>query len=373
MLRPVLVCVAALVAILTLGTGPAAVAAPTSASTVATGYDVSYPQCGVQLPERGDIAVVGVNAGTGTTTNPCLAEQLAWGDAPAANGAERLADVYVNTANPGRLGDWWPGSDLARGGRPVTNPEGSCAGAEDAACAYVYGYSIALDDLWSRGVSSPGERTWWLDVETMNSWSWNREANLAVLEGMAAAIRSAGAEVGVYSTAHQWGLIIGDAAPSSALGGAPVWLAGAVTREGALANCATAPLTPGGRVRMVQWVEHGLDHDIACGVGVSGTRPALDGAVALGSRVVADPGAWGPSGVRLRYLWTRDGMPIEGATDAAYMPAAEDLGAALAVTVTGDRLGVPSLSLTSDAVVVAADAPAQPDAPAGTMIQRAGF
>ncbi len=362
----------ALAAVLTAATGPAALAAEPTASTVAEGNDVSYPQCGQPLPARGDIAVIGVNAGTGTTTNPCLAEQLAWGDAAAADGSPRLADVYVNTANPGHLGDWWPGADLARSGQPVANPAGVCAGAEDAACAYVYGYSIALDDLGDRGVAQASSRTWWLDVETMNSWSWNRAANLAVLEGMAAAIRAAGAEVGVYTVPRQWRLIVGGAAPSSALSGAPVWLAGATTRDGALASCAAEPVTPGGRVRMVQWVERGLDHDVACGVGVSGTRPAVTGEPEVGTRLVADPGAWGPSGVRLRYTWTRAGAPIDGATGPAYTPTAEDAGADLAVTVTGGRLGAPSLSLSSAPVTVV-DAAADAAVATALRAQRFGF
>jgi hypothetical protein len=370
--RPVLLASAVLAAVLTAVTGPAALAAQPTASTTATGHDVSYPQCGRQLPERGDIAVVGVNAGTGTTSNPCLAAQLAWGDAPAADGTPRRADVYVNTANPGHLGDWWPGADLTRTGQPVANPAGVCAGAEDAACGYVYGYSIALEDLWRRGVPAPGERTWWLDVETMNSWSWNRVANLAVLEGMAAAIRTAGGEVGVYSTSRQWHLIVGSAAPSSALAGAPVWLAGATSKAGALANCAAAPVTPGGRVRMVQWVEDAQDHDIACGVGVAGTRPSIDGDALVGSRLVADPGAWGPDGVRLRYQWLRDGAPVDGATDAAYEPGAGDAGSTVAVVVTGSRLGAPSLTLTSEGVAVTDPAEA-PAAATAHRAERFGF
>ena len=371
-IRPVLAAAAALAVVLTAATGPAALAAEPTASTVAQGYDVSYPQCGRTLPARGDIAVVGVNAGTGTTTNPCLGDQLAWGDALAADGTARLADVYVNTANPGHLGDWWPGADLARNGQPVANPDGVCAGAEDAACGYVYGYSIALDDLGTRGVTAAGERTWWLDVETMNSWSWNRAANLAVLEGMAAAIRGAGAEVGVYTASHQWGLIVGDASPSSALAGAPVWVAGATTRAGALANCDVRPVTPGGRIRMVQWVERGLDHDVACGVGVSGTRPLVTGEPEVGVRLVADPGAWGPSGVRLRYTWTSGGVPIDGATAPSYTPTVDDVDGDLAVTVSGSRLGAPGLSLSSEAVTVV-DPAADAAASSARRAQRFGF
>jgi hypothetical protein len=353
----VLIASVALAAALTAAPAVGAQADEPTRSTTATGYDVSYPQCGSELPPRGDLAIVGVNAGTGTTTNPCLAEQLAWGDTITADGIARPADVYVNTANPGHLGDWWPSSDLTRSGGPVSNPAGRCAGAEDAACAFVYGYSIAADDVADRGVTAAADRTWWLDVETMNSWSWDRQANLAAIEGMAAAIRAAGGDVGVYSTQRQWRLIVGDATPSVVLAGTPSWIAGATSRSGALANCGADPLAAGGRIRMVQWVEHGIDHDIACGVGVSGTRPRIDGTASVGGRLTVEQGAWGPEGLSFRYVWASDGIPIAGATGAAYAPAEADAGAELTVTVTGSRLGAPPLTLTSAPVEIAVVAP----------------
>jgi hypothetical protein len=352
MIRRVLLVSAALVAALTTVGATAADADEPTVTTTATGYDVSYPQCADPLPGAGDIAVVGVNAGTGTTTNPCLVDQLSWGDRITADGGLVRADVYVNTANPGHLGDWWPTADLTRAGVPVTNPSGRCAGAEDAACSFVYGYSIGTEDVASRGVTAAADRTWWLDVETMNSWSWDRQANLAAVEGMAAAIRAAGGDIGIYSTPRQWKLIVGDATPSVALAGAPSWIAGATTRAGALGNCAVASLTPAGRVRMVQWVEHGLDHDIACGIGVRGTRPTIQGTAEVGGRLVAAPGPWGPSDVAFAYVWTRDGAPIAGATEASYSPTVDDAGTQVAVSVTGSRLGAPSLTLTSTPVAV---------------------
>lgn len=352
MLRRVLLVSAALVAALTTMGATAAYADAPTATTTATGYDVSYPQCAKALPGVGDIAVVGVNAGTGTTTNPCVADQLAWGDRITADGRIERADVYVNTANPGHLGDWWPTADLTRGGVPVSNPAGRCAGAEDAACSFVYGYSIGTEDVASRGVTAAADRTWWLDVETMNSWSWDRQANLAALEGMAAAIRAGGGDIGIYSTPRQWKLIVGDATPSVALAGAPSWIAGATSRAGALANCSVGSLTPAGRVRMVQWVEHGIDHDIACGVGVRGTRPVVQGTAEVGGRLYAVAGAWGPAGLDFDFVWTRDGAPILGATEASYSPTKDDAGTQVAVSVTGSRLGAPSLTLTSTAVAV---------------------
>jgi hypothetical protein len=103
---------------------------------------------------------------------------------------------------------------------------------------------------------------------------------------------------------------------------------------------------------MVQWVQHGLDHDIACGVGVSGTRPVVQGAAEVGGRLAVAPGTWGPDGIGISYVWTRDGVPIPGAISPSYEPTTADVGAQVAVSVTGSRLGAPSLTLTSAPVAV---------------------
>ncbi len=347
MRRPSVLLVAVLTAAAVLG--PAAAATAFDGESTATGHDVSYPQCGSPLPLREDIAVVGVNAGTGTTTNPCLAEQLAWADAPAAGGQERLGDVYVNTANPGHLADWWPAADLTPAGLPVPNHYGSCRGAEDSACGYVYGWSIATDDVLRRGVTRPVERTWWLDVETVNTWSWDRAANRAVLEGMADAIRRTGARVGLYSTARQWRLIAGTVPASSPLVGLPAWLSGSITQAGAEAACAGPPLTPGGRVERAQWVSGSVDRDTACSPGLAGTTPTLSGDARVGGRLTAAPGPWSPAGIGLRFPWLRDGVPIAGAGGPAYDPVPADEGAGLAVRVSAAGDGVPDLALTSAA------------------------
>jgi len=272
-----LLAVTAIVAVTGVLAGAGAAVADPVAGSIATGHDVSYPQCGRALPTRDEIAVVGVNAGTGTATNPCLAQQLAWGDRAAADGATRTADVYVNTADPGLLGDWWPNADVARSGTTVPNPYGSCAGAENPACAYVYGYSIALDDARTRGVSRPQDRTWWLDIETTNSWSWDRSANRAVLEGMTDALHGLGAEVGLYSTTRQWSLIVDQIPTASPMAGLNAWLASAATRRGAEALCAAAPLTPGGRIAMAQWVADSVDHNVACSAGGSDSQQVAAG------------------------------------------------------------------------------------------------
>ncbi|MEV7133397.1 hypothetical protein AB0N24_10975 [Arthrobacter sp. NPDC093128] len=256
--------VATAVALAVLGGAPATAAPPRPADPV--GIDVSWPQCGKTLPSGLAFAIVGVNNGLANTTNPCLEAQLDWAALtikyPQATSQPRVA-LYVNTANPGLGGSWWPSSNFYSG-TVVDNPYGKCAGKNDKACAYMYGYAKAYDDAVLRGVDDPEDYFWWLDVETENSWQPDREANRADLEGMTAYFESIGADVGIYSTGYQWGQIAGTVPSSSNLAGLPSWLAGARTLNGAKSNCSLSGLTPGSRVALTQYVSSGLDYNYAC-------------------------------------------------------------------------------------------------------------
>lgn len=87
------------------GVAACLLAAPALASGPATtlGHDVSSPQCGSDLPATGSFGIVGVNAGSGRTSNPCLADQAAW-----AQGQAYAPALYVNAANPGQASPIWP-------------------------------------------------------------------------------------------------------------------------------------------------------------------------------------------------------------------------------------------------------------------------
>src|SRR5262245_46874084 len=83
------------------------------------GVDVSWPNCGVEIPNSATFGVVGVTEGTAYATNPCLADQ-------AAHFPESLS-LYANSG--------W--NDLS----PHLDPSSpkACA-ASDADClAYNYG------------------------------------------------------------------------------------------------------------------------------------------------------------------------------------------------------------------------------------------
>ncbi|WP_354189198.1 hypothetical protein [Arthrobacter sp. UYCu712] len=256
------------VGLVLLGAGPAladpALADPAPV-TGPLGIDVSWPQCGKTLPEQPAFAVVGVNNGLANTTNPCLATQLAWArsaPSPAATPQPRVA-LYVNTANPGLKGFWWPTSNTYNGTR-VANPYGNCALRIFRACAYIYGYAKAHDDARIRGIDNPASYLWWLDVETENTWQSDKKANVAVLEGMAVYFKGIGARVGIYSTGYQWRKVAGSVPSASPLAGLPSWLAGASSLTGAKEDCSLPGLTPRSRVALTQYVSGGLDYNFSC-------------------------------------------------------------------------------------------------------------
>lgn len=230
----------------------------------ASGIDISWPQCSTELPEPPGFAVIGVNGGLPDTTNPCLGSQLDWAGGTAAAASGTPVPVYVNTADPGPGGSWWWPASNAYRGKQITNPYGLCAGTPTAACAYMYGYAMAFDDANLRGVPDSAHRLWWLDVETLNSWSPDTTANTADLEGMTAYLESTGAEVGIYSTGYQFGEIAGGISSGSNLNNLKEWIAGADSTASAQANCAAVPLTPGGTITQTQFTESALDYNIAC-------------------------------------------------------------------------------------------------------------
>ncbi len=243
--------------------GASAVVKPAATSRTLLGNDVSWPQCDAKLPRNQAFAIVGVNGGLANNTNPCFATQMSWAATSTGGTGQPRVALYVNTANPGHAGSWWPTSN-AYAGRMIWNPYGTCAGAEDRACAYMYGFAKAYDNVKYRGVQNPSAHLWWLDVETINTWSSDKAANAATLEGMTAYYKSIGARVGLYSTGYQWNMIVGQVSATSNLRGLPSWLAGANGVTGAKGMCSWPALTPGGKVTMTQYVSNNLDYDYSC-------------------------------------------------------------------------------------------------------------
>lgn len=235
-------------------------------NAVVLGNDISWPQCGDDLPAPPAFAIVGVNGGRPDTVNPCLATQLAWANQSSDATGGTPAALYVNTAATEPVESlWWPATNTYRG-IDVSNPYGTCDGTGSPACAYIHGYAMAYDDVAS--LKEAGDdvvrHMWWLDVETGNSWLSDTAANAAELEGMTAYLESTGAEVGIYSTTYQFGKIAGNVNPGSNLYTLKDWLPGAESTSSAQENCAAAPLTPGGIVTTTQFTDGNLDYNYRC-------------------------------------------------------------------------------------------------------------
>jgi hypothetical protein len=250
------------------GDAPSATTSPKAGSTL-LGNDVSWPQCGRSLPTGQAFAIVGVTGGLANDTNPCFETQLAWAETSTGATVQPKVALYVNTANPGfpgSGGSWWPTSNVypLSSGTVIDNPYGTCTGTFDSACAFVYGYAKAWDDVYMRGVTQPAQYTWWLDVETENTWSTDRAANAAALEGMTAMFQSIGARVGIYSAGSMWNQIVGPLPETSVLSRLPNWLAGASSEKTAKAMCSSAPLTSGGTVTLTQYISRNLDYNVSC-------------------------------------------------------------------------------------------------------------
>ena len=346
MRRIVPVVVLALAAVLVPQAAMAATPAP-------TGVDISYPNCGT-LPAGADFAVVGVNGGVATLPNGCLQDQLAWAGTLPGTAHSRI-DVYVNTANPNpSAASWWPSGDTTKRGRKVASPYGKCVGTRtvSTACSWVYGASLAWDDMEQGGVTVPVGR-WWLDVETANSWSAVSPArNRAALEGMAAAFAAGGRKVGIYSLPGEFKDIVGTVPASSRLAALPSWIAGAADQAHAAQLCTRTPLT-NGRVTLVQYkdVAANLDRDVACGT-LTSKAATVKGTFRAKHKLSAKTAKWGPGTVRLTYRWLRAGKPISGATHATYTLRAADAGHSIRVRITGTESGYTPAVRTSAAHVV---------------------
>jgi hypothetical protein len=242
-------------------TDPIGIAGANGAGRTKTpvGYDISYPQCGARFPSKPAFAIVGVNGGIVFSANRCLADELAWG-------GDAKAGVYINTGNPGpQLSSHWPTG--------ATTPRVcSAANPDTADCAYDYGWNAASDSYATlaagyvaRGITaSPSGATWWLDVETSNSWRDNVALNVAALQGEIDHLVSRGvlaSRLGFYSTTAQWGTITGG---TTAFAGYASWGAGAPNQSTALSHCVSTPGFTGGRLALVQYTSGGFDADVAC-------------------------------------------------------------------------------------------------------------
>jgi hypothetical protein len=255
-----------------LGLGVLAAPAGAAEPAAGPGHDISHPQCGGDLPTDSSFGIVGLNQGRPFSVNPCLGEQYRWAAERPASAA-----IYVNTGNPAPRSDYyWPRSGrqdpaLCKDNRSTTDP----------GCAYNYGWHAAANAMATGkklGRAVVGH-TWWLDVETTNTWNGDGKSNTALLQGMYDYLRSHGvAQVGLYSTGFQWKKITGGYTAKTAatyaaawdgyltadfpLHEAPLWIATAAGSGTARTRCATS--FTGGPTAMVQFIRDGFDTNLTC-------------------------------------------------------------------------------------------------------------
>jgi hypothetical protein len=190
----------------------------------------------------------------------------------------------MNTANPAPHSSYyWPTSGSSD---PALCRDATSVG--DAGCAYDYGWHAAADALKSTistltasGFPSTAatSRTWWLDVETGNTWNGTGSANAADLQGSIDYLRSRGVpSVGIYSTSYQWKTITGGYTTTTAasyaagwqpeftsaygISNSPDWVAGVGSLSGAKSNCSHS--FTGVKVQLAQYASSGFDADLRC-------------------------------------------------------------------------------------------------------------
>lgn len=76
------------------------------------------------------------------------------------------------------------------------------------------------------------------------------------------------------------------------------------------------------------------------------SAPKISGTLRVGSVIAAKVTAWSPTAA-FTYQWRRNGVAIEGATNATYRLTSNDLGASLSVKIVGTRSGYFTRTATS--------------------------
>ncbi len=210
------------------------------------GIDISWPNCGVEVPDYATFGIVGVNGGSSFEQNPCLADEAA---------QFQDLSLYVNSDYPGRQEAL---SILGEAGKHCDPNDNLCV-------AYAYGNQHGIYSVDYAHASGVKSGFWWLDVETMNKWRGDYEEHKAVLTGLMDAIGSQSQyyysespALGFYSIPGMWNRITG-----GWQNGFPAWRAiGERMPDEAPAYC-QEPAFTGGKIVMVQYVQT-LDHNIRC-------------------------------------------------------------------------------------------------------------
>ena len=170
-----------------------------------------------------------------------------------------------------RLRERVPEHDFAPGAYPdlLADLDAACDGKDAACVAYLYG-SAEGDRGFARasavGVHVP---MWWLDVQTISSWSDDRRLNALSIRGAIDALQRHSVRVGISTTPAQWQDIMGDYAP-----GLPGWVAGAADESEAATDCDGRKNFGGGRTEQIAFVDDGFEMVRGCGDATATPSPS---------------------------------------------------------------------------------------------------
>jgi hypothetical protein len=201
------------------------------------GFDVSYPQCTGYATITGAFAIIGINGGRPFTDNTCRGSEYDY-----AKARNLPVSFYMNLKAP-----------IGKTATAYTSGPRQCG--NDRRCqAHNYGWNAAN---YAYGKAPTQVATWWLDIETANSWSGQADINVATIQGAVDYFLqqpSLGVQaVGIYSTASMWKSITGGYRDAAW----PVWVPGSGS-----ASCGTG--FTGGPVWLVQTKSGASEGDLAC-------------------------------------------------------------------------------------------------------------
>lgn len=204
--------------------------------------DLSWPNCDNLPSGTFDRGIVGVNGGLDFHPNPC-----------AGNEAREFSvfSVYANSGDPGFPRVKQKGSGPLR-----------CRSNNLVCYSYNYGYQAALYSIRQAELANLHVEHWWIDVETVNSWTSSKNANRANIEGMIAALargKGAVSNVGIYSTANQWHALMGHWEIKL-----PLWLGTGEHNARSAANACKEPAFSDGPVVLSQYTSGALDFNLLC-------------------------------------------------------------------------------------------------------------
>jgi hypothetical protein len=204
------------------------------------GYDVSWPNCEATPPKGAVWGVVGVTGGLSLRPNKCARQETGW---------FKLVSLYANTGYPGGKRAW-----------EFSNWPLDCSVYDPPCLAYNYGFAEGRYAVSLAARQGLHATTWWLDVETENSWDDDPLVNRASIQGTMDAVRreTLVARVGIYAFPGQWDIITGKWRP-----GWPAWAATGSEAAADAREACTKPGFTGGPLWLAQYTQS-LDRNIVC-------------------------------------------------------------------------------------------------------------